>query len=200
MICVIGGKGSIGSRYCCIMRWHNIKHVVYDVNTPEIDLFSFKKYILCTPTNTHVEFLYRLQGKTVLCEKPISKNPSEIPNFDRMFTVCNWKYVANLMNQEYPFVINYDYYRTGPDGLYFDLSQILYMDPEARINNRSPKWNVSINGQMVAYRTLEESYNRMILDFVSDRYENLWTLQQGKQMVETVLERMQLDQRKTANV
>ena len=190
MICLVGGKGSIGSRYQAIMKWANIPHVVYDIDTPEIDIFQYNKFIIATPTHTHCHFLRELEGATILCEKPVSFIPEEIPVFDKAYTVCNWKYVCELMGQKAPYQISYDFYRTGPDGLYWDLSQILYLDPTAVINNQSPKWNVKINGNVVAYRTIEESYVRMIKDFNEGHYENLWTLAQGKEMSEVVLERI----------
>lgn len=190
MICLIGGRGSIGSRYACIMRALSIPFTVYDLDTPKIDLHSYHKFIIATPTDTHVKFLRELEGARILVEKPVSKNPHEIPIFDKVYTVCNWKYVADLMKQKAPYQISYDYYRTGPDGLYWDLSQILYLDPEATINNQSPKWNVQINGCSVAYRTLEESYVRMIQDFAYGQYQNLWTIEQGKQMSQVVLDRI----------
>lgn len=190
MICLIGGKGSIGSRYAAIMKWNKIPHVIYDIDTPEIDLFSYEKYIIATPTETHVKFLEELKGKKILCEKPVCKNPSEIPDMNNAYVVNNWLYVTRLMQLEGPFMIEYDFYRTGRDGLLWDCCQLLYLDPEAILNKRSPKWNVTINGKPVAYRTLEDSYNRMILDFHNSKYENLWTLQQGKEMTEVVLERL----------
>lgn len=199
MICLVGGKGRIGRRYKSIMDWNKIPYVVYDVDTPDIDLYSFDKYIIATPTDTHVKLLKDLEGTIILCEKPISKNPFEIPVFPNAYCVNNYQYVAKLMKQSPPYQMSYDYYQTGPDGLYWDLSQILYMDPQATIKNQSPKWNVQINGNFVAYRTLEESYVRMILDFDRGFYKNLWTLAQGKEMSEVVFERIQSDRKKVSN-
>lgn len=193
MICIVGGKGRIGRRYACILRSLHIPHVIYDIDTPEIDLYSYDKFIISTPTDTHIKFLKELEGNTILIEKPVSKNPFEIPVFPKAFTVCNWKYTAEIMKQTPPYSMSYSYYQTGPDGLYWDLSQILYMDPDAKIDNLSPKWNVQINGNFVSYRILEESYIRMISDFVNGNYQSLWTLAQGKEMSQIVFDRIQRD-------
>lgn len=196
MICIIGGKGSIGSRYATILKWNNVRHVVLDMdNKDQINLADYNKFIIACPTDEHLPYIKALvaAGKTFLCEKPVARTPAAIPDYELGFTVCNWKYVAHLMRQEAPFEIEYDYYKTGPDGIHWDLAQVLYLDPNAKINNKSPKWNVAINGTFVAYRTLEESYVRMLLDFCSGNYKNLWTLKQGREMSEAVLDRMNRD-------
>lgn len=192
MICIVGGKGSIGSRYVQICKYYKIDHVIFDLDT-EGDFNYFDKYIICTPTNTHVKFLHALQGKKVLCEKPVDHDPLRIPNYKDMWTVCNYAYLAKKYAGGGPYFIEYDYYKTGPDGIYFDLSQILYLDPKAKIDNRSPKWNMSINGQYVKYRDVENSYIEMIRDFDAGNYENLWTLAQGREMSQSVLDRMARD-------
>lgn len=190
MICLIGGKGSIGSRYACILRASSIPHVVYDVDTPDIDLFSYNKYILATPTDTHAHYLRELEGATILCEKPVSKKVEEILPYPKVYVVNNYAYVTRLMKQEPPYMISYDYFRTGKDGLLWDVCQLIHLDPECEIRNQSPKWNCTINGQRVAYRTLEESYIRMIKDFHDGNYQNLWNMEDGKQMTLEVLERI----------
>lgn len=186
---MVGGKGSIGSRYAAIMKYHKIPFVIYDVDTPNVDLFSFDKYIIATPTETHSYFLTELAGARILCEKPVSKNPNEIPKNDHIYMVNNYQYVARLMNEQPPYFISYDYYRTGKDGLYWDCCQLLYMDPEAKLSKESPKWNVEIGGRMVPYRTLEESYIRMIKDFNDGKYGMLWDMDQAREMTEIVLRR-----------
>lgn len=190
MICLIGGKGGIGSRYSAIMKYLQIPYVIADMDTPEINIVDYDKFIVATPTETHVHFLKELEGRTILCEKPVSKNPTEIPMMKHAFVVNNWEYVVRLMNIDEPLMIEYDYYRSGKDGLYWDCCQLLYLDPQAKLSQQSPKWNVKINGKFVPYRTLEESYIRMIKDFSQDRFNYLWTLEQGKEMSEVVCERM----------
>lgn len=190
MIAIIGGKGSIGSRYAQICKYYAIDHEVIDIDSKS-DLFSFEKYIICTPTHTHVGFLHALQGKKVLCEKPVDYDPRNIPDYPNMWTVCNYKYVTDAFPK--PYFIEYDYYKTGPDGLYFDLAQILYLDPQAKINNQSPKWNMKVNGKVIPYREVEKSYIRMIHDFSEGHYQNLWTLAQGRDMSQAVLHRIEQD-------
>lgn len=191
-ICIIGGLGSIGSRYACILKYFKIPYVIKDIHTPDINLHDYDKFIIATPTPTHIELLNILQGKTILCEKPISKDPLIIPNVKNVYTVCNYNYIVQNLSLMPPFSIEYDYYRTGKDGILWDCCQLIYLDPEAKISTQSPKWNLTINGEMISYRELEESYILMLLDFAYNRYENLWTLEDGRKMTEAVLGRLSM--------
>lgn len=192
MICLIGGKGSIGSRYGAIMRHNNIPYVVYDVDTPNIKLDAYSKFIIATPTDTHVEYLNKLKGATILCEKPVSKNPAEIPSDPKMYVVNNYFYaVHHLLRQKPPYFITYDYFKTGSDGLFYDCCQLIHLDPQCEIKTSSPKWNMSVNGNIVAYRTIEESYVRMICDFAKNRFQNLWGMDRAKEMTQAVIDRIE---------
>lgn len=190
MICLVGGKGSIGSRYAAIMKWANIPFCIYDTDTPHIDLLSYSKYLIASPTDTHVHFLNLLRGRTILCEKPISKVASEIPPDPYMFVVNNYQYVARLMNESAPYFISYDYYRTGKDGMLWDCCQLVHMDNECELGNTSPIWNCTINGKIVTYRIVEESYIRMIKDFYNGNYDNLWDMSEALEMTLAVENRI----------
>lgn len=202
-VCVIGGKGSIGSRYVAILKYLGHEPIVWDLPEAESqDLPEAEKYIIATPTDTHYEWCKKLIAKnaTFLCEKPLSKNLKECEElalYRNGYVVNNYAFVVECMIvPKPPLKIKYDYYRTGNDGLYWDCCQIINIDPTADLKNISPILNISFYGELVPYRWIEASYIAMIAIFVNDKSvyrHRLWSLMDGLNMTKAVLDRMERD-------
>ena len=196
MILLIGGLGSIGTRYRAILDYIGEKYVVWDTvavdtaNMPE----KFDSAIIATPTFTHPYFCKLMEGmkKPYLCEKPVTTERGE--TLSGGHTVCNYKYLIEPGQQ-----IHYNYYKTGSDGLLWDCCQLVYLDPNAVLLKTSPRWHLMANNQLIAYRDLENSYVSMIRDFVKGNYKKLWTIEEGLAMTDAVLERMERDSNSSQN-
>lgn len=191
MIALFGGKGSIGRRYAAILKYLEEPFQVIDIDDQRPNWGSIDKAIIATPTPTHVEVLNEIPRHIdVLCEKPVSKDPDLIPDRENCFVVSNYRQVVKLKGLLPPYKVWYSYYNTGSDGLLWDCCQLIYLDEEAIIDTDSPRWNLSINGHFIKYRDLEESYVRMISDFVGGRYFRLWGMDNAREMTKAVIRRL----------
>lgn len=198
MIALLGGCGSIGSRYAAIMRHYGIEHEIFDTqlgNVDQVNWDRFDKALIATPTASHLSVMSGIpEHIPVLCEKPVSKTLDGIPTRKNAYMVSNYRYVLNICQIRLIKRMSYDYYKTGSDGIYWDCCQLLYLDPSCRLNNVSPRWNLNINGYWVKYRDVEESYCRMIQDFSASNYRLMWTMEDARRMVKVVLERKERDE------
>jgi Oxidoreductase family, NAD-binding Rossmann fold len=201
-VLLLGGAGSIGTRYQAILKSIKVPYLVYDAEQEDgfscngeknLSNISFDKAIICTPTDTHMNYVSQLihLGKTFLCEKPLAKTEDELQtkeDYPFGFVVCNYKFITKAygMNPK----LTYDYYKTGQDGLLFDCCQIIYLDPECELDNQSPLWDFTVNGHPIPYRSLELSYVQMIKSFIWNHGKECWTLRDGVAMSRAVLERM----------
>lgn len=195
MILLVGNRGSIGSRYEAILKWEKISYCTYDIldGLKPIDWKKIDRVIVATPTDQHAHwaFIAADHDLPVLVEKPLSKSLEECETLERalkgheVFVVCNYKYALGPNPK-----IFYDYYNTGKDGLWWDVCQLIYLDPDAKISNESPFLNLWVNEKLVRYREIEASYCKMVKDFAEGKYRNLWTLEDGVKMTRAVLERM----------
>lgn len=199
MILIIGSRGSIGTRYRTILEDMGESYCEYDpaINSLEDDAFDpmvFEKAIIASPTNTHFKYCNLMMDlkKPFLCEKPLSQNLEECELLAKRqrtekykgYVVNNWNFL--IPEGEKVRSIEYDYYRTGPDGFCWDLAQPIYIgfkhNAKLHLHKKSALWNVRINNESVQYRDIEWSYLDMISAFINDDYESLWTLQDGLQM------------------
>lgn len=213
-VLLIGGLGSIGSRYRAILESFKIPYEIYDYHTGilsttkgETNLanIKFSRAIICTPTDTHVTYCKMLEPlkKPYLCEKPLSKDldeANEVAKFKYGYMVCNYKLLFQFMANRGHIV--YDYFRTGKDGLLWDCCQLIYLDPLACVNNESPLFRLHVHNSYdeydcfgeIPFHLVERSYLFMIRDFVDGEFQNLWTLEDGIAMTEAVLRRIKSEQ------
>lgn len=192
---VIGGAGSIGRRYCAILKHLNYEFHAYDPvfnsELEDLDNIEFSRAIIACPTDLHTFYVDKLlpYGKPFLCEKPLSRSIEackEVVRKDKNklgYVVNNYAYLTSSPEM-------YDYYNTGNDGIYWDVCQLIYLNEKVKILTESPVWTVFSETGRVSYHALEQSYIQMIKDFVEEKYENLWTLEDGMRMTESVLKRI----------
>ena len=200
-VLVIGGYGSIGRRYCAILKYRNIKHQVYDTADYDGDFvwpppFHYDRAIIATPTHTHFEICEKLMADKTpfLCEKPVSKDIDECKRLWRLSkkhpklgrVVCNYKYLLKLMDIKTVYDLQYNYYNSGPDGILWDCCQLIHILKDVVIKNDSPRWNLIINNHWARYRWLENSYVEMLDDWLGGHEDRLWDLEDGYQMTKKV--------------
>ena len=196
-VLVIGGLGSIGSRYVAILKYLGHEPIIQDIkihhSVQDITKREFDRAIIATPTDTHYDNCKVLiaTGKPFLCEKPLSKNLKEceeLTELDRNKfgrVVINYAYITSKP-------IGYDYYKTGNDGLYWDCCQLIYLNPEIDLQNSSPTWTLlNEHKEVVPYYELERSYITMVKDWMADNCD--FDLECGAEMTNAVLDRMERD-------
>ena len=198
---LLGHLGSIGRRYAAILNHFGIDWVGHDtrMNEGDIPWGKVDSTIIATPTATHGDLAWTSieKGLPTLCEKPLSKSLDECMGLDQLedtkkvpgFVVCNYKYVVRSHAQR-PNIV-YDYYNTGKDLVWWDVCQLVYLDPHCTIRTRSPIWTMTVNDKTVVHEDVERSYATMVLDFLEGRWGNLWSFEDGANMTKAVLERME---------
>lgn len=197
---LIGHKGSIGRRYAAILNLFDVKWRGFDNPDGDpscINWEDVERCIIATPTNTHFEYAIAAaqNRKPVLCEKPLSKTPADCVALSVMaedldvpaFVVCNYKYVFRGHPDPH---IYYNNFNTGSDGLWWDVCQLLYLDPKATIRTDGPYFILASQYREIPYEEVEKSYCNMIYEFVNEKYSNLWTFEDGVKMTAAVKRRM----------
>lgn len=206
-ILLLGGCGSVGSRYAAILRYMKQDFIIKDPMRRDAETFpspnDYDAAIVATPTKSHYAICKKLIAfeKPFLCEKPLSKDIDECKDLIVQakrkkvegYVVCNYQYALGKYFSPGDHIA-YDYYKTGKDGLYWDACQLLYLDPGASINNQSPIWHLQVNYKWVPYKMLERSYSLMVQKFVHKHTMTLWTLKDGLKMTEIVLSRMKREE------
>ena len=185
-VLLIGGRGSIGRRYEKILKFLDQEVIIFDTADREhpsikkneyyieslrsMNNGSWDKAIVCSPTKmhySHVRGLLDLRKKygkkDILVEKPVSKDPLEIEkiNQDRVFMVCNYKFA--LVGRR---PLEWTYYNTGSDGAYWDLIQLLHINPALKISTEGTIWKLKTNEGDLTYREVEQGYHDMVSSFL----------------------------------
>ncbi|MCB0271886.1 MAG: Gfo/Idh/MocA family oxidoreductase [Bdellovibrionales bacterium] len=185
-VLLVGSEGSIGKRYQYVIRWlgHEVlrNDVAYKQSYTGTD---FDCVVIATPTPTHRKTIleYAKYKKPILCEKPMLENTdySDIEHVDRLYMVCNYKYVIPKGAHIY-----YNYFHGGNESFQYNFAQPLYIDPNAKIELQSPVYQLryTFQGNTVSVSTeeLQQSYVTMMKDFIDGKFENLWNVDDAKKM------------------
>ena len=200
MILVLGGRGSIGRRYCANLKAMGEEYVVYDTaKDTSRDIPKADMAIIATPTDTHGFYCRYLadRGTRFLCEKPLSMRYSEaqtlvedikIMNGDG-YVVNNWEFALSKYTPKH--ALTYDFYNTGRDGIAHDCCQLIHIankyDLELELYDESPVWMAMADGELIDYRDMEISYGAMLSAFIAGDDIALWTLEEGLEMVKDVV-------------
>lgn len=212
-VLVIGGHGSIGSRYCAILRYLSVPYTVWDFDTRREQLDgpdklrnccgrSFDRAIIAAPTKYHAAYCHALYDLEVdfLCEKPMSHSMEQCEALTYRQSRVNTK--GHIVNN-YRFLfkkykpkkyIKYDFYKTGPDGIWWDCCQLVYIADalgiDLEISNVSPVWTLETGKKKIPYKEVEKSYVYMLASWLSGDTEGLWTMQDGLHMTAAVRKRI----------
>lgn len=159
----------MGRRYQSILKYLDIPFKGVDAGdaVPSLD---YKGVLIATPTPTHVDLIeqYNHIGLPILCEKPISKNWEDLKRViklgDGVTMVNQYEYLARGKFGE----TFYNYWNSGKDGAGWDCINIIGLakDTPARISNKSPIWQCTINGHEINIKHMDQAYCRMIDDWV----------------------------------
>lgn len=213
-VLVIGSMGSMGRRYCAILKFLGVEHVGIDRDDSDFewnslydsfDVEGCTHAIIATPTEKHYEnIIWALSKyvKNVLCEKPVDKDPGRIQRLDflekqnrvdiRM--VCNYKYAfGDIPISERD--IEYSNYNTGKDGTGWDCIQLIYLAKKLTINTELPFFKCQYTDpecnckKEITLHDVEISYINMIRHWLKlqNRENNLWDLNDALKATEKVI-------------
>jgi hypothetical protein len=183
-IMILGCKGSMGRRYSRILTRLGVKNVrKFDIEYEQtLDTQGVDRVIIATPTQTHYRFVkfFGDKGLPMLCEKPMVTSSLEaealrkgLQNVD-FRVVCNWAYVFNQKLLPASNKVYYANETSGKDGLVWDCIQLLYLCSDFDITMKTGvPWDIKINGKEVTPEMIEDSYFRMIADWLKHP-EHLW--------------------------
>ena len=208
-ILVVGSKGSMGRRYCAILRYLKEEVITADIGDPWWE-WDFDRVIIATPTGRHnADLLLAMpMGKPILCEKPISKSASDVSchlqeSISRGVDVrmcSNWKYAINLaltraqkVAIEGEMEIEYSYYDSGKDGFFWDVIQLLHLAGRFKYDRTRPAIEAKVNGIDVTLEHIHASYVLMVSEWLHGDKGKLWSLEDAVKANRKVEEAMRLD-------
>jgi hypothetical protein len=178
MIYIFGVKGNMAKRYGACLQHLGVPYGGCDIPQPiatKTDLEAAKAFIVATPTETHIEILKEIlpYKKPILCEKPISKNLSEILALETEFphvktTLCmvnQYKYLLKKQPSNYS---EYSYFKSGQDGLYWDCINIIGLAKKLpSLSRNSAIWKCTINGDKLSLSDMDHAYIAMLKDWTT---------------------------------
>jgi hypothetical protein len=168
MIAVYGACGSMGTRYCAILKWLSKPYMALDINSSESELRRARAvatgFIVATPTDTHLDMICSLAPlkKPILCEKPLSKNLDEIEKMrglvsDGLNLTMTMQY--RELNQGSGGTSYYNYFRHGSDGINWDCLQIIGLARGmVELAEDSPVWRCKLNGLWLELSDMDDAY------------------------------------------
>lgn len=173
-VLIIGGKGSIGTRYQAVLRYLDKPFVVADVEHSQAQTLEMAKksdgVIIASPTDSHSDWIHALSPlrKPILCEKPVCKDLSELSRV--LMRVSGDKTPFKMVFQYSIFDdpgskgwSHYNYFRTGKDGLVWDCIQIVGLARgRLELENDSPIWRCILNGKAVDFSAMDAAYIHMM--------------------------------------
>lgn len=203
-VLVVGGNGSIGQRYCAILRYLAVPFDVWDI-TGDVDRMngpnmlreccghSFDRAIIAAPTPYHAAYCHALYDLETpfLCEKPLSKNLDQCEDLayrdkrssTKGHVVNNYRFVFKKFKVRDS--IEYNFYKTGGDGILWDLCQLIYIADSLGVDfhykTSSPVWTLKTANKRIPYREIEKSYIYMIATWLKGG-DGLWSINEGLHM------------------
>lgn len=182
-VLIIGNLGNMGWRYSTVLNHIDVPWIGLDINGPKVPAEVVKECTHCivaTPTISHTTIIMTLMnsGHThlkFLCEKPISKNLTEV---EMLVNECKSRLVDLHMVNQYEFIpktykndkpptTQYNYFKTGGDGLAWDCINILGLsDKDVELSNDSPKWSGKINGYEISIADMDQAYIDMMMQWL----------------------------------
>lgn len=172
MILVIGANGSMGTRYQAILKHLGAPFICVDIGSKLEDIRdkTITGVIIASPTETHLSFieLFAALGVPILCEKPLSKNKSELQQIKSIVEEHN---VNLTMTMQYKMLdqrdidgdTEYNYFKHGNDGLSWDCIQIIGLARgQVFLREDSPIWKCTLNGNKLSIADMDQAY----IDFV----------------------------------
>lgn len=169
-ILIVGAQGSMGKRYQCILNYLEKPFECVDQYDELRDIKKIAQrssgIIIATPTDTHVKYIREFlpYQKPILCEKPITKDISELKALQDEITESKTPF---RMMFQYEILADtnrlgasrYNYFRHGNDGLVWDCLQIIGLARgEIKLAETSPVWSCGINGKTLNLAHMDAAY------------------------------------------
>lgn len=159
----------------------------------------YDKALIASPTETHEAMCHACIRMRLpfLVEKPFTKS---VDSCLRVIRHANReKLINNFVVNNYWFAfdkmrpvkqITYRYYKTGHDGLEWDLCQLIHYAAinglKLKTNTTSPVWTLRADNKQVPYWLVEMSYIDMIENWLTEQ-DKMLTLVEGMEMTESVV-------------
>lgn len=198
---IIGCNGSMGKRYQAILAHLKQDCYLADISTSNYELDkqidAAENIIIATPTNTHFELIKKTakKNKNILCEKPLTKSMKELSLMMDFVEKSKCKFT---MTMQYKELISestvgsseYNYFRSGNDGLVWDCIQIIGLSKgKLVLQNLSPIWKCKINGKRLNLGDMDLAYVNFVKKFLenktSDNLEILWNIHEKTSILAT---------------
>lgn len=134
------------------------------------------RFIVATPTDTHYSLIKELipYNKPILCEKPISKNISEVKELldsGLISMMMQYRRLACGTSEEMG-ESHYDFYNHGNDGLIWDCFQIIALaNGPVSLSDNSPVWKCQINGHNLRKSEMDMAYVEEVRDWIDGENE-----------------------------
>lgn len=198
-VLIVGCDGNMGRRYAAIFRMLGVKFIGIDV-WPKIVPTDITHCLICTPTDTHIETI-EFYGDiypdaSFLIEKPLAMEfHGAMDNLvgiyrDSAYIVNNWAHVfGDQMLFPDKCDVQYNYFQTGPHGLFLDCCQLIYLAEDMEhcdLQCYAPVFNAVIDGKVVTREDIDASYIRMIRYWLEGNEVMLWDLLDAMDMQEKV--------------
>lgn len=179
-VLLMGALGSMGSRYCAILKHLGVDYSIYDVQlrmSLESAAQGCDRVLIATPTQAHTfsirDAIRVLPGKPILCEKPITKDMVEL---SKLIAECAeaksdlrvvFQYKRAYLDDFGSGPTHYNFYRHGGDGLYWDCIQIIGLARGlVTLREDSPIWDCVINGTRLSIADMDRAYVAYLADWL----------------------------------
>lgn len=186
-VLIIGCGGSTGIRYTkiCLDLGVDIRLYDYTHSLLQLPLPQCTHAIIAGPNSHNLMYIEKLldmglMPSKILCEKPLSCVPAEheriCTKYGSLRVVCNWAYTRKdrvfIPHNGKPWI----YYQSpnwGPEkyGLW-NLFQLYHLDKKAVCYKGA--WQVSVEGCNITLDDIEESYKRMLIDWLYYDSDMIW--------------------------
>jgi len=173
-IVIIGANGNMATRYKCILNEYGVDFIGFDTEAKQEHIKAAcamsDGVIICTPTDTHLDYLDMLcgMGVPVLCEKPLTKDVKELEKRlpiwrSKKFDLTMIMQYEMLSCSESDHMTYYNYFKHGNDGLAWDCIQIISLaSGEIELRESSPVWQCCINGHWLNIKDMDHAYIKFI--------------------------------------
>lgn len=167
----------MGSRYGAILSHLDVSWMGLDIGTSpkEVDRLarSADGILIATPTGLHFEHLNFYVGfrKPVFCEKPFTKNMSEMDAIADIYegrSLTMALQYSELIDHNACGDSHYNYFRHGQDGLIWDCIQIVGLAKgRVELDQSSPVWDCRLNGQRLSVGDMDMAYVQNVKRWLS---------------------------------
>lgn len=173
-VCIVGSSGNMGKRYGSILDYLKIPYQSIDVHNFTLSLHSdVDGIIICTPTDKHYQSIMEFadHGLPILCEKPITKNLSELYDLLKLPIELSMINQYRFFDSNQVGLTSYNFYNSGSDGLIYDCINLIGMATDnVYLSKVNPVWSCMINGSHVNRKQVDDSYLVNIKNWVTGRF------------------------------